>query len=136
MIAGNSSCDDISEGLSEGRDEVRARPGEGDFIWAVIFSEKNVPVGVKEVKEGPFVGEETAMLFWGVETVVEVVEVVVKVMVEMGEVTVFERRGLPQDEFFPGTFFCCPFPTVRSPLQIRGRFHILYVFIFLFGLFW
>ena len=26
MIAGNSSCDDMSEGLSEGRDGVRARP--------------------------------------------------------------------------------------------------------------
>ena len=31
MMAGNSSCDDMSEGLSEGRDGVRARP-EG---WAL-----------------------------------------------------------------------------------------------------
>ena len=65
---------------------------------------------MKEVKEGPFVGEETVMLFLEVETVVEVVEVVVKVMVEMGEVTVVERRGLPQDVFFPGTFSLLPLP--------------------------
>ena len=62
---------------------------------------------MKEVNEGPFVGEETLMLFLEVETVVEVV---VKVMVKMGEVTVFERRGLPQDGFFPGTFSLLPLP--------------------------
>ena len=62
------------------------------------------------MKEGPFVGEETAILFLEVETVVEVVEVVVKLMVEMGEVAVFERRGLSQDEIFLGTLFAAPSP--------------------------
>ena len=80
--------------------------GGGFYMGGDIFG-KNVPVGVKEVKEGPFVGEETAMLFL---EVVEVVEVVLTVMVEMGEVTVVERRGLPQDEFFPGTFSLLPLP--------------------------
>ena len=50
------------------------------------------------------------MLFLEVETVLEVVKVVVMVMVEMGEVTVVERRGLPQGEFFPGTFSLLPLP--------------------------
>ena len=65
---------------------------------------------MKEVKEGPFVGEEIVMLFFEVETVVEVVEVMVKVLVGMVEVTVVERRGLPQDGFFPGTFSLLPLP--------------------------
>ena len=126
MIARYSSCDDMSEGwVREGMGfelGPRVVPFQQTEIWGGGFYMggdifwKNVPVGVKEVKEGPFVGEETAMLFLEVETVVEVVEVVVKVMVEMGEVTVFERRGLPQDEFFPGTFFSCPFLPVPSPL--------------------
>ena len=33
----------------------------------------NVPVGVKEVEEGPFVGEETVVIFLEGEKVVEVV---------------------------------------------------------------
>ncbi len=71
--------------------------GDGIFV-------NNVPAGVKE---GPFVGEETAIIFLAVE---KVVGVVVKVMVEMGEVAVFESRGLPQDEIFLGTFFLRPLP--------------------------
>ena len=40
------------------------------------------------MKEGPFVGEEMIMLFLEVEILVELVEVVVKVLVAM-----VERRG-------------------------------------------
>ena len=57
------------------------------------------------MKEGPFVGEEMIMLFLEVEIFVEVMEVVVKVLVAM-----VERRGLPQDEFFLGTFSWLPPP--------------------------
>ena len=61
----------------------------------------------------------------------------VKVLVEMGEVFVVERRGLPRVGFFRGTFFGCPFPTVPSPLQIGRRFHFFNdLFVFLFRLFW
>ena len=35
---------------------------------------------------------------------------VVKVLVEMGVVTVVERSGLPQVGFFPGTFSLLPLP--------------------------
>ena len=107
----------MSAGLSEGRDGVelcpRVVPFQQTEIWGVGFCMggdifgRDVPAGVKEVKEGPFVGEETVMLFLEVETVVEVV---VKVMVEMGEVTVVERRGLPQDGFFLGIFSLLPLP--------------------------
>ena len=46
------------------------------------------------------------MLFLEVETV--------KVMVEMGEITVVERRGLPQGGFFSGhIFFAAPSPLSR-----------------------
>ncbi len=66
---------------------------------------------MKEVKEDPFVGEETVVIFLEGE---KVVEVVVKVMVEMEEVAVvvvvFERRGLSQDEIFRGTFLVVPSP--------------------------
>ena len=40
---------------------------------------------------------------------------VVKVLVEKGEVTVVERRGLPQVGFFPGTFSLLPSP--RCPFS-------------------
>ena len=40
---------------------------------------------------------------------------VVKVLVEMGEVTVVERRGLPQVGFFRGTFSLLPLP--RCPFS-------------------
>ena len=66
---------------------------------------------------------------------VEVVEVVVKVMVEMGEVTVVERRSLPQDGFFPDTFSLLPL----FPLSLLlFRFVIVSmssVFLFLFLVF-
>ena len=66
----------------------------------------NVPVGVKEVKEGPFVGEETVVIFLEGK---KVVEVVLKVMIEMEEiavvVVVFERKDLPRTGIFLGTFF-------------------------------
>ena len=70
------------------------------------------------MKESPFVGEETVKLFLEVETVVEVVEVVVKVLVEMVEVTVVERRGLPQVGIFPGTFSLLPLP--HCPFSSSG----------------
>ena len=113
MIAGKSSCDEMSVGLSEGKDGFelcsRVVPFQQTEIWGVRFCMggdifgRDVPAGVKEVKEGSFVGEETVMLFLEVETVVEVV-------VEMGEVTVVERRGLPQDGFFLGIFSLLPLP--------------------------
>ena len=59
----------------------------------MFFEEKFVKGG------GPFVGEEMVMLILEVEILLEVMEVVVKVLVAM-----VERRGLPQDEFFLGTF--------------------------------
>ena len=65
-----------------------------------MFFEKKVHVGVKE---GPFVGEEIVMLFLEVGMLVRVVEVVVKVLVAM-----VDRRGLPQDAFFLGTFSLLP----------------------------
>ena len=89
----------------------RVVPFQQTEIWGVGFCMggdiflKEVHVGVKE---GQFVGGgETVKLFLEVETVVEVV---VKVLVEMGEVTVVERRGLPQVGFFPGTFSLLPLP--------------------------
>ena len=66
---------------------------------------------MKEVKEGPFVGEETVVIFLEGE---KVVEVVLKVMVEMEEVAVvvvvFERKGLPRAGIFLATFFWRPLP--------------------------
>ena len=92
---------------------------------------------MKEVKEGPFVGEETVVIFLEGE---KVVEVVLKVMVEMEEVSVFvvvfERKGLPRAGIFLGTFFGGPFPTVPSPLQIGGGVHffclVCWFFFFIF----
>ena len=80
---------------------------------------------MKEVKEDPFVGEETVVIFLEGE---KVVEVVLKVMVEMEEVAmvvvVFERKGLPRTGIFLGIFFGDFFPTVPSPLQIGGGVHL------------
>ena len=44
------------------------------------------------------------------------VGVMVKEIVEMEEVVVIERRGLPKGGIFPGTFFGGLFPAVPSPL--------------------
>ena len=57
------------------------------------------------------------MIFLEVEMLVRVVEVVVKVLVAM-----VERRGLPQDEFFWGTFSLlpplhCPFSSLDLSLS-------------------
>ena len=43
---------------------------------------------------------------------------VVKALVEMGEVTVVERRGLPQVVFFPGTFSLLPLPHCPFSLDL------------------
>ena len=91
---------------------------------------------MKEVKEGPFVGKDSVLLFLGVETVVEVVEVVVKVMVGMGEVDVFERRGLPQDEFFLSTFFLRHLPHCAFSSSNSWSFPYLLCFYFSFLTFW
>ena len=73
---------------------------------------------VREVKEGPFVGEETVVIFLEGGKVVEVV-LKVMVMVEMEGVTVvvvvFGRKGLPRAGFFRAHFFRGPFPTVPPP---------------------
>ena len=84
------------------------------------------------MKEGPFVGEETVKLFLEVETVGEVVEVVVKVLVEMGEVTVVERRGLPQVGFFPGTFSLLPLPHCPFSSSDSSTFPCSLLFYFSF----
>ena len=65
---------------------------------------------MKGVKEGPFVGKETVVIFLEGE---KVVKVVLKVMVEMEEVAVvvvvFERKGLPRAHFFWWPLPHCPF---------------------------
>ena len=94
---------------------------------------------VREVQEGPFVGEETVVIFLEGGKVVEVV-LKAMVMVEMEGVTVvvvvLGRKGLPRAGVFPGTFFCCPFPTVPPPFQIGVGLHFFcMVCFFLFRLF-
>ena len=62
------------------------------------------------------------------------VEVMLKVMVEMEEVTVVGGKGLPRAGIFPGIFFCGPFPTVPSPLQIFSFLSFLLMLVMLVSL--
>ena len=100
MIAGNSSCDDLSDGLSEGRGGVRARL-EGCALSADWDLGRGILYGRQYfcntgVKEGPFVGEETAIIFLEVEKVVEVVEVVVKIIQDLNKSTTRRHWKRPQ----------------------------------------
>ena len=91
------------------------------------------------MKEGPFVGEETVVIFLEGG---KVVEVMLKVMVEMEEVAVvlvvFGGKGLPRAGVSLGTFFLrrlphCPFSSSNwwwSPFLLFG---LLFFLFHLFG---
>ena len=106
------------------------------MVGGIFFG--NVPVGVNEVKEGPFVRVEVIVIFLEGG---KVVEVVLKVMVEMESVAVvvvvFGGRAYLGLGFFRAHFFCGPSTTVSSPLQIGGGLHFfcLVCRFFLFHLF-
>ena len=96
---------------------------------------------VREVQEGPFVGEETVVIFLEGGKVVEVV-LKAMVMVEMEGVTVvvvvFGRKGLPRAGVFPGTFFLRPLPHCPSSVLnwCRSPFLLYGLLFFSFSSFW
>ena len=72
---------------------------------------------VREVKEGPFVGEVTVVIYLEGEKSVEVVLTLMVAMEEVAVVVVlFGGRACFGLGFFWAQFFCGPFPTVPSPL--------------------